>query len=80
MCCVRVSCALACVDWGATHTGSAYAGFLDKETGSIEVGKAADIIVLDKNLFEIPTHDIHTAKVTHTFVDGALVYAASASS
>lgn len=59
--------------------GSAYAGFLDKETGSIEVGKAADIIVLDKNLFEIPTHDIHTAKVTHTFVDGALVYAASSS-
>jgi predicted amidohydrolase YtcJ len=47
---------------------------LDEESGSIEVGKAADIILLDKNLFELPAHAIHTAKVTHTFVDGNLVY------
>jgi predicted amidohydrolase YtcJ len=60
-------------------TGSAYAACLDKETGSIEVGKAADIIVLDKDLFALPAHEIHTAKVTHTFVDGALVYTRSPS-
>ncbi len=36
----------------------AYANFLEKETGSIEVGKKADLIVLDKNLFEIPVTEI----------------------
>jgi len=60
--------------------GSAYAQFLEKETGSIEVGKAGDIIVLDKNLFKIPAHAIHTAKITHTFVDGVLVHAADSAS
>ena len=32
--------------------GSAYANNLEKDTGSIEVGKAADLIVLSKNLFD----------------------------
>ena len=34
--------------------GSAYVNFLDHETGSIEVGKLADLVVLDRNLFAIP--------------------------
>ena len=41
----------------------AYANFLEKETGSIEVGKKADLVVLDKNLFEIPVTEIHRLKV-----------------
>jgi len=32
---------------------------LDKVTGSIEVGKSADMIVLTYNLFEIPVEQIH---------------------
>lgn len=52
----------------------AYANFLEKETGSIEVGKKADIIVLDKNLFEIPVTEIHKAKVLMTLFEGKEVF------
>jgi predicted amidohydrolase YtcJ len=48
----------------------AYANFLEKETGSIEVGKKADLIVLDKNLFDIPVTDIHKVKVLITIFEG----------
>jgi len=48
----------------------AYANFLDEHTGSLEVGKQADIVVLDQNLFEIPVTDISKTKVLLTLVDG----------
>jgi predicted amidohydrolase YtcJ len=59
-----------------TYNG-AYANFLENETGSIEVGKQADIIVLDQNLFEIPTNEIAKARVLLTLVDGVEVFRAS---
>jgi len=46
----------------------------DNETGSITVGKAADLVVLDKDLKSIPVVDINTARVLHTFIDGVQVY------
>jgi predicted amidohydrolase YtcJ len=52
----------------------AYVNFQEKETGSLEVGKAADLIVLDKNLFDIPPHEIHTVKVLSTIIDGVEVF------
>ncbi len=52
----------------------AYANFLEKETGSIEVGKKADLIVLDKNLFEIPVTEISKAKVLMTLFEGEEVF------
>ncbi len=52
----------------------AYANFLEKETGSIEVGKSADMIVLDENLFEIPVNEISKAKVMLTIFGGREVY------
>lgn len=58
---------------GYTING-AYVNFEENETGSIEVGKAADLIVLDRNLFEIPAHEIHLAKVLLTLLDGKAVY------
>jgi hypothetical protein len=41
-----------------------------------EVGKRADFIVLDRNLFEIPSADIHSARVLWTVVGGQEVYCA----
>lgn len=52
----------------------AYANFLENETGSIEVGKKADLIVLDKNLFDIPVTEIHKAKVLLTLFEGEEVF------
>ena len=48
----------------------AYANFLEKETGSIKVGKKADLVVLDKNLFKIPKRDIHKTKILLTLLEG----------
>ena len=58
-----------------TYNG-AYANFLEKETGSIEVGKQADLIVLDQNLFQIPFYEISKTKVLLTLVDGKEVFRA----
>jgi hypothetical protein len=52
----------------------AQANFLEKETGSIEVGKKADLIVLDKNLFEIPVTEISKARVLMTLFEGEEVF------
>jgi len=53
----------------------AYANFLEKTTGSITVGKAADLIVLDRNLFQIPVAQISRAKVLLTIFAGRKVFA-----
>ena len=59
--------------------GSAYVNHLDAETGSIEVGKYADLVVLDRNLFEHPIEEIAKARVLRTYVEGEAVYAGDAS-
>jgi predicted amidohydrolase YtcJ len=56
--------------------GGAYLDFTEHETGSIEAGKAADLIVLDKNLFAIPPDRIHEAKVLWTLLEGKEVFRA----
>lgn len=58
---------------GYTING-AYVNFEEAETGSIEVGKAADLIVLDRNLFESSPHEIHRAKVLLTMLEGQEVF------
>jgi len=52
----------------------AYQMKLDHEQGSVEVGKRADLIVLDRNLFEIRPSEISDTKVTMTVFDGRTVY------
>jgi len=42
--------------------------------GTIAVGKLADLVVLDRNLFEIPASDIHSTKVLLTIFDGREIY------
>ena len=46
----------------------------EDQVGSIEVGKRADIVVLDKNLFEIPATSINETSVLVTIFDGRVVY------
>lgn len=48
--------------------------FQEDERGSIEAGKKADLIVLDKNLFQIPVTSIGEAKVLMTFFEGKEVF------
>jgi len=62
--------------FAAFTMGSAYVNHLDRETGSIEVGKLADVTVIDRNLFEQPVEEIADARVMQTFVEGERVYAA----
>ncbi len=47
---------------------------LSEDTGSLEVGKSADIIVLSQNVFEIPAVNIAETKVALTFFQGQLVH------
>ncbi|HET8526207.1 MAG TPA: amidohydrolase [Actinomycetota bacterium] len=53
---------------------AAYVNHLDDVTGSIEVGKRADLIVLDRNPFEHPADRIAEARVVRTLVDGERVF------
>jgi predicted amidohydrolase YtcJ len=53
---------------------AAYANFLEKETGSIEVGKSADFVVIDRNLIDMPVTDIHKTQVLMTFFKGKEIY------
>ena len=54
--------------------GGAYGLSREDELGSIEVGKYADMIVLDRNLFEIPIDDIDSTEVLKTIHAGRVVF------
>ena len=45
--------------------------------GSLEVGKSADFIVLDRNLLEVPVSEVGDTKVLRTYFEGELVYDAA---
>ncbi len=53
---------------------AAYVNRMEKDTGSIEVGKSADLAVLDRNLFEIPASEIGGTKVLVTLFEGKPVH------
>jgi predicted amidohydrolase YtcJ len=53
---------------------AAYTLRMEKEIGSLEVGKLADLIVLDRNFFEIQPEDIAHTRVLQTMVGGKIVY------
>ena len=44
------------------------------KTGSIQVGKFADLVVLDKDIFQLPTSEISSAKVSRTYLQGEVVF------
>ena len=54
--------------------GAAFAGHREKTEGSLEPGKVADLIVLDRDLFQIEPSDIGKTQVLLTMVGGKVVY------
>jgi predicted amidohydrolase YtcJ len=60
----------------AITMNSSYELHQDKLTGSLETGKLADLIVLDRNVLEIPPEEIAQVKVLQTVVGGRVVYQA----
>ena len=57
---------------GYTRDG-AYQQGVEDEIGTLAVGKKADFIVLDKNLFEVSPYEIHKVKPEAVIFDGVLV-------
>jgi predicted amidohydrolase YtcJ len=58
---------------------AAFAQHQEKSLGTLESGKWADFILVDRDLFKIPAADIWKIKVKQTWVGGAKVFDASAS-
>ena len=58
----------------AATMGSAYVNHRDHDTGSIEPGKLADLVVLDRDLLDRGAGAIGEARVTTTLVEGDVVY------
>lgn len=56
--------------WGAKAT------FEEALKGSIEVGKFADLVVLDQDIMKVDESKLLNTKVVMTFVNGELVYSA----
>jgi len=52
---------------------AAFANFEEKEKGSVEVGKFADFIIMDKDIMEIPIDEVPSTTVLETFVNGEKV-------
>jgi len=62
----------------AQTLGAAKGRGLDDRIGSLEVGKMADMVVLDHNLFDIDPHKINETKVLLTIMNGKVVHDAMA--
>jgi predicted amidohydrolase YtcJ len=61
----------------AITANSAYELHAENAVGSLEVGKLADLIVLDRNITKIPARELADVKVLLTVVGGKPVYTAS---
>jgi hypothetical protein len=61
----------------AYTVGSAFAEFTDDVKGTLSTGKLADLVIIDRDIFEIDPVEIEKAKVTTTIMDGRVVYEAN---
>lgn len=53
---------------------AAYSVFQEDVIGTLEQGKLADIVIIDRNLFDIPVEEITKAEVILTMMDGKVIY------
>ncbi|WP_224998931.1 amidohydrolase [Cesiribacter sp. SM1] len=53
---------------------AAYSNFEEQEKGSLEAGKVADFVVLEKDIMKIPVRETRDTRVLHTIVGGKKVY------
>ncbi|EIW76728.1 hypothetical protein CONPUDRAFT_139452 [Coniophora puteana RWD-64-598 SS2] len=53
---------------------AAYASFAEDKIGSLEIGKRADFVILDRDIMKVPQSEILGTKVQATVIDGQVVY------
>ncbi len=58
----------------ANTLGAAYQLRMEDKVGSIEPGKLADLVVLERNIFDLDPHDIAATKVTMTMMNGRITH------
>jgi predicted amidohydrolase YtcJ len=54
----------------ASTINAAYQTYSEQDRGSIEVGKQADLVVIDRNILKVPVDEIHKAQVIMTIFEG----------
>ena len=58
----------------ALTINGAYEYFEEKNKGSIQSGKIADLVILDKNPLKVPANDIKDIQVLETIKEGKTIY------
>ena len=53
---------------------AAYSNFEEQEKGSIEIGKFADFIILEKDIMTVDVNEIPTIKVGRTYINGEVQF------
>jgi len=60
--------------WDAYTSGVAFLNEREDQVGAIRPGMLADLVVLDRNPFTEPAHEIADTQVESTWIDGTCVY------